>query len=348
MAIVKSVITSEVSHFLGYGYSGSAASAPTGTANLIQNITDRALKDFLMPPPMPGEKVTHIWSWLRTNGTVYLNDPETFSHANDKLDTSGGPVVANGVITFDFKNPGSGAYVPPTWAFSSTDQKTTAVEVSGLGIADGWHIPTALTATTMTLAAANADLDVVATNSGVSFTFHQLFHAAGTGFSSFDGFMTHDLNTNKPHLEVIPWGTMMDMYSAKTISSNRPQYVAYDEGLGKFMFYPPPNSDYVLRYAYLKDTVNSADGTGSEVIPDRYEGVVINAALAIAEGYADHPNNGTFARLYAQQVQSAVAQDRTVSRIEYFGYNGDNSDHRIDLPKYRNPNNNVTFNSTLY
>jgi hypothetical protein len=343
MAVAKTVITSEVSHFLGYGYEGAASGAPSGTVSLIQNITDRALKDFLMPPPMPGEKVSHIWSWLRTNGAVYLNDPYTASHANSKLDASSGPVVVNGTITFNFT--GGGAV--PTWAFNSTDQKTTVVEVSGLGIADGWHIPAALTATTLTLAAANADLDVSAKTTGVSFTFHQVFHDAGSSFSSFDGFMTHDLNTNKPHLEVIPWNTMMDMYSAKTISSNRPQYVAYDEKLGKFMFYPPPNSDYILRYAYLKDTAHS-DGTGSEVIPDRYEGVVINAALAIAEGYADHPNNGTFSRLYAQQLQSAVAQDRTVSRVEYFGYNGDNSDHRIDLPKYRNPNNNVTYKSTLY
>jgi len=193
----------------------------------------------------------------------------------------------------------------------------------------------------MTLAAANADLDVAAKTTGVSFTFYQVFHDAGASFSSFDGFMTHDLNINKPHLEVIPWNTMMDMYSTKTISSNRPQYVAYDEKLGKFMFYPPPNSDYVLRYAYMKDLA-------VDVIPDRFEGIVINGALAIAEGYADTPNSGHFTRLYGQQMQSAIAQDRTISRVEYYGYNGDRSDGQTPFPKYRDPNNNVTFNNTLY
>tara|TARA_R100001082_G_scaffold110915_2_gene92390 strand:+ start:8009 stop:9040 length:1032 start_codon:yes stop_codon:yes gene_type:complete len=343
MAVTAGVLISEVSHFLGYGYASDASGAPTGTGNLITNIADRALKDFLMPPPMPGERVSHIWSWLRSNSAAYLNDPYTASHANSKLDASSGPVVANGTITFNFT--GGGAV--PTWAFSGSDQKTTVVEVSGLGIADGWHIPSALTATTMTLAASNADLDVSAKTTGVSFTFYQVFHDAATHFSGFDGPMVHDLNTSKPHIEVIPWNTMMNMYSAKTISPNRPQYVSYDEKLSKFMFYPPPDADYVLRYGYLND-ITHTDGDGSEVIPDRYEGIVINAALAIAEGYADHPNNGTFARLYAQQLQSAVAQDRTVSRIEYFGYNGDSSDKRLDFPKYRDPNNNVTYNSTLY
>jgi len=335
MAVSATVLANEVSHSLGYGY--ATLNLPTGTISLITNIADRAAKDFLLPPPMPGEKVGHIWSWLRSNSTVYLNDPYTASHANSRLNSSSGPVVTNGIIYFNF----DGGAVP-AWAFDSdTDHKTTVVKVSGLGIADGWHIPTTLSAAAITLAAANADLDVAATNSGVAFTFYQVFHASGTNFSGFDGYMTHDLNTSKPHLEVIPWSTMMNMYSSKTISPGRPQYVSYDESLTKFMFFPPPDADYVLRYDYMKDLA-------VDVIPDRFEGIVINSALAIAEGYADTPNSGHFTRLYAQQVQSAVAQDRTISRIEYFGYNGDSSDSQTPFPKYRDPDNNVTFKNTLY
>lgn len=342
MAISLTTIESEVAYFLGYGYSAGAGGS---TGSFLDNIADRALRQFVLPSPIDGESAAHKWSWLNGSGIVVLAAPVTLSTAGDQIhnDPSGQdtPSVSAGVVTFGL-DAGSGG-VLPTFAFSSsTDNKTVMVNIAGMGAADGWHIPTALTSTTMTLADTSINIaETAVTNydaandlvSGISFTFYQIMHASESDFGSVDGSMYHDSNQGYNSLPVINIGAMRDLYAATPVTSSVPEYVAYDDALNRFLFFPPPDKAYVLRYNYNK-TSNSAESSLDDLIPAKYEGVVINGALALAENYADTPNAGRFLKLYSSQLKSAIMEDRANHRSEYFGVNRDNSD-RIEEQGYR-------------
>ena len=331
MAVSATTVESEVAYFLGYGYASNAGGS---TGDFLNNIADRAIKDFLIPTPMQGELAAHRWSWLSDSGVIVLNDPETFSHtaaAGNKLNETTGsevcPQVTSGVVNFGLETLANF----PQWVFThdgtgdgsaGADQVTTMVKVSGLGAADGYHIPTSFSYNTdekfrMTLA--DTSITVAETGTGVSFTFYHVMHAAGTSFGSVDGFMTHQVNTGHNHVEVINIGALRDLYAGQPVLSDTPQYVAYDDSKDRFLFYPLPDTNYTMRYKYTRDSATTT-------IPDKYEGVVINGALAIAENYSDSPNAGRFLKLYQGQLKAAILEDRAAHRTEYFGVNTDRSD----------------------
>jgi len=342
MSITLTTIESEVAYFLGYGYSSGAGGS---TGDFLNNIADRALRQFVLPSPIEGESSAHKWSWLSGSGIVVLAAPVTLSTAGGQLhdapSSSDTPKVVSGVVTFGLDASSGG--VLPTFAYSSsTDHKTVMVEISGMGAADGWHIPTALTATTMTLADTSINVAETAVSkydavsglvSNISFTFYQIMHASEDDFGSVDGSMYHDSNQGYNSLPITNIGAMRDLYAATPITPTVPEYVAYDDALGRFLFFPPPDKAYVLRYNYNK-TNSSAESSLASLIPAKYEGVVINGALALAENYADTPNAGRFLKLYSSQLKSAIMEDRANHRSEYFGVNRDNSD-RIEEQGYR-------------
>ena len=327
--VSASTVESEVAYFLGYGYSSSASGS---TGDFLSNIADRALKDFLIPTPMQGELAAHRWSWLSDSGVIVLNDPETFSHTgaslkNDLSETCS--QVTNGVVTLGLGTPANF----PQWVHTHTggngsggaDQVTAMVKISGLGAADGYHIPTSVNATGssgFSITLADTSIAVPETASGVSFTFYHVMHAAGTSFGGVDGYMTHQVNTGHNHVEVINIGALRDLYAAQSVSSDTPEYVAYDDSKDRFLFYPLPDKNYTMRYKYTKESATTS-------IPSKYEGVVINGALALAENYSDSPNAGRFLKVYQGQLKAAILEDRAAHRTEYFGVNNDRSDRMM-------------------
>lgn len=316
MAITVTTIEKEVAFFLGYGY---VTNASGNIGDFLDNIVDRAIRQFVIPPPMEGSTSAHKWSWLTASTNVVLNEPYTASHATSTLATSTHPSCTDGVINFGFTGSGE----VPSWAFSSTDKKRLMLNVSGLGDADGWHIPTALTATTATLP--DTTITVGAAASGVSFGFYQAFHDVPADFGATDGSMHHDLDKGYSNIPIISIGAMRDLYASKPITSYVPDYAAFDYELSKFMFYPPPNAQYVLRYNYTRSSSQAA-GALHPLIPAKYEGVVINGALALAENYADTPNDGRFLQMYTAQLKASVLEDRANLRENFFGVNRDQSD----------------------
>ena len=79
MAITATTVESEVAYFLGYGYTAGA----TGhVRSFVENIVDRAMRQFVMPSPIDGESSAHKWSWLTGTDVLVLNDPVTFSHSS--------------------------------------------------------------------------------------------------------------------------------------------------------------------------------------------------------------------------------------------------------------------------
>ncbi len=327
MTVDKDDVEKEIAYYLGYGHAAPGGSTGAFTLSLAQ----RAIDNFLIPTPLQGDSSSHRWSWLSETGVVVLNDPETFSHAASTLfdndpTSEDAPSVTNGVVTLGLTTPTNF----PQWAHTHTggngsggaDQVTAMVKISGLGAADGYHIPTSVNATGssgFSVTLADTSITVAETGTGVSFTFYHVMHAAGSGFGGVDGFMTHQVNSGYNHVEVINLGALRDLYAGEPVLLDTPEYVAYDDTKDRFLFFPLPDKNYTMRYKYNKDTATNG-------IPDKYEGIVINGALALAENYADSPNQGRFQKMYESQLKAAVLDDRAMHRTEYFGVNTDRSD----------------------
>ncbi|QDP65053.1 MAG: hypothetical protein GOVbin1630_10 [Prokaryotic dsDNA virus sp.] len=344
MAITVANIEKEVSYFLGYGYNTSA-SGSAGT--FLESIVTRAIRQFVLPSPIDGESSAHKWSWLTGTSALVLHEPVTFSqsaaagfllHTNISADNC--PQVNSGVVRLGCDSSTVAGNFP-SWAHTGNggaDQVGVIVQISGIGSgADGWHIPTGITNdgttdflieipdTSITIAEADVTNVASGVQSGVSFTFYNVMRAATTTFGAIDGPMYHDLSKGYNNLPMINIGAMRDLYAAKPIVSSVPEYVAYDDDKDRFLFYPPPDANYTLRYNYTK----SSSLAGSELaslIPEKYEGVVMNAALALAENYAESQNDGRFLQIYTSQLKAAIMEDRANHRSEYFGVNRDNSD----------------------
>ena len=276
---------------------------------------------------------------MTSTGVLPINAPVTFSHtsaAGYKLNETTGseicPQVTAGVVNFGLETLANF----PQWVFTHSsgdgsagaDQVAAMVKISGLGDADGYHIPTSYSYQGTDKFRANladTSINVAEVGTGVSFTFYNVMKAADATFGAIDGSMKHDFNKGYSDIPVINIGAMRDLYAAKPITSTVPEYVAYDDDKDRFLFYPPPDDSYVLRYNYTKSS-SQAHATMLGLIPDKYEGILINAALALAEVYADTPNKGQFLQMYTSQLKSAILEDRANHRSEYFGSNRDNSD----------------------
>lgn len=346
MAITIATVESEVSYFLGYGYS-STGQGSSSTQSFLDNTVTRAIRQFVLPQPVQGETSAHKWSWLIGTDVLVLRDPVTFSqsaaagfllHTNISADNC--PQVNSGVVRLGCDNSTVAGNFPD-WSHGGhggSDQVGAIVKISGIGSGvDGWHIPTGIanesttdfliTIPNTSITIAEADVTNVASGvqSGVSFTFYNVMKAADTTFGAIDGPMYHDLSKGYNNIPMINIGAMRDLYAAKPIVTYVPEYVAYDDDKDRFLFYPPPDTTYTLRYNYAKSGSQSASNLAA-LIPAKYEGIIVNGALALAENYAESQNEGRFLQMYTSQLKSAIMEDRANHRSEYFGVNRDNSD----------------------
>jgi hypothetical protein len=351
MGVTVATIEKEVAFFLGYGYTATASGQH---GDFLNNIAYRAMQQFVIPPVLPGENSAHKWSWLKSTGIIALQAPVTYSqaaaadfliHSNIAADDC--PQVANGVVRLGLDTSAIAAAFPD-WIHTGdggSDQVGAVVEVAGMGTgADGYHIPTAVanvgtTDFTFTLAdtavnIAESEVTTVTSGvqSGVSFTFYNGMAPGGTSFGAVDGTMTYNLNSGIASAQVVNIEALRDLFANKPVRSGPPEYAAWDEALARFLFYPLPDKAYTLRYKYTKDVNLNATGTGGaddldELIPQKYEGTVVNGALALAELYApEAPSRGRFQEVFSAQLRAAVFEDRANHRVEYFGKNNDRSD----------------------
>ncbi len=349
MAVNVETIEKEVAFFLGYGYTIEASGQH---GSFLNNIAYRAMQQFVIPPIIQGESSAHKWSWLSDTQVLVLNEPVTFSqssaagfllHTNVSADVC--PHVTSGVIRLGCDSTTVASNFPSWSNTGSADQVGAMVEVSGIGAgADGWHIPTEVTNvsntdftvtipdTSVTIAEADVTNVSSGVQSGVSFTIYNVMLAADINFGSVDGNMIHDINSGYPNVQVINIGALRDLYAAKPITTGPPEYVAWDETVDRFLFYPAPDKSYTLRFKYTKDVNMAASGTDdvidlNELIPAKFEGTVINSALALAELYTpESPSRGRFQEVFASQLKAAVYEDRANHRVEHFGTNTDRSD----------------------
>jgi len=341
MGVSDTNIKSQISYFLGYGFTD----APGGDlTNLVANIYAQALDVFTQaiqsPLGKPWQDQPHRWSWLRGTTSVVIDEPVTFSQdgaAGFKLhsNVSGEqcPAIANGVLTLGLDS---------TTEFNKINSGTLAwiknnrciIKISGIGSdVDGYHTPTAVTMaspdvtvtlkdTSLTVAEADVTTVTGGVQSGVSFTFYNVFADVPTDTNErVNGYMTHQANSGEENVDVINIGALRDMYAREPIFSDAPRFVAYDPTKTEFQFYPLPDKKYVLDYEYQSTSIQTSN------IDPKYEGVILLGAMAIAENFTEGPSTGEFRKQYENALKTAILEDRyNFDRETYYGVNEDRSE----------------------
>lgn len=338
MGVSAANIKSQVSYFLGYGFTADPGGDLT---SLVDNIYDQALDVFTQaiqsPLGKPWQDQPHRWSWLRGTESVVIDEPVTFSQdgaAGFKLhsNVSGEqcPAIANGVLTLGLDS---------TTEFNKINSGTLAwiknnrciIKISGIGSdVDGYHTPTAVTMaspdvtvtlkdTSLTVAEADVTNVTGGVQSGVSFTFYNAYVSATN--TRVNGYMTHQANSGEENVDVINIGALRDMYAREPIFSDAPRFVAYDPTRTEFQFYPLPDKKYVLDYEYQSTSIQTSN------IDAKYEGVILLGAMAIAENFTEGPSTGEFRKQYENALKTAILEDRyNFDRETYYGVNEDRSE----------------------
>lgn len=308
----------QAGYYLGYGRDNTAWSAAQA-AHLV-DVVKRCKRQVEAPPPLPGRRLGHEWSWLRPSRTLSLNAPYT----------TGTVAVTEGDATVTLT---SGTF--PTWA---ADGKISVSGASPIGVStrtDGTHL----------------EMDVVWPDATATLQTYEVFQDDYTlpdNVQRIEGPLTYAPGAGRCEVDLVPEAAIRlrrqngtYMTGPPRLAATRPTTTAFTGQRAEIMLYPAPDDDYILTYTYvIIPDAFSADADyplGGMFCSELY----IESALAIAE--ADHPLAGqpidTHRVRFFERLAAAVAVDGRYSSPSVLGYNGDRSDSiGYRLPRYESDN----------
>lgn len=303
-----------VGRYLGYGADsanwGSASSADT-QAYVIEKIIQAGVRQFLFPPPLPGERQAHAWGFLRV--PLILTTQAPYS--------TGTITVVNGVVTLSV----AGTF--PAWAASGV------IVVNG----SAYTVNTRDGDNQVTLDDLTVDVDA-----GTTYELNQRDYDLDDDFGFFEGALTYEPNIY-PYVNVAITGvgTIRRLRQSGSPTSGRPVQVAIQhkkltdattEGQRKeIMFWPTPDAAYRLTGTYipLPDKISSTSIFTYGGM--QHTECIRESCLAIAERNEGAGQTGGVAGLHWQAFMIALAASISVdrqARPQNLGYNGDASDLR--------------------
>lgn len=293
-----------IGRFLGYDR------APASwTADQIQDVADiirSGLSRVLTPPPLPGERYGHEWSFMRPKTTMTLSAPYS----------TGTVTVASGVVTL-----ASGT--APSWTAGAQ------MAVSGanytVSTRDG-DTQWTLTDTTVTVAA------------GTSYELSRTTYDLPTDFAMFEGELTYDPGTNVGYVPIhqrsegevraalanLVWTARPEIFAI------RPKALSASTGTRyEIQFYPASDAAYVLQYRYR---VNPDTLSGSNQYPfggPPMHEVYLESCLSAAEAHLND-EEAVHSKRFWPALAAAVSYDRRNASPPNLGYNRDRSDRPIE------------------
>lgn len=314
LSIQYSDLREEIAFFLGYGR--SSANWTTDQSSTITSVLKSGLRQFYNPPRLPSDASAHQWNFMYPVTTITLGT------------TTG---TMSGTAT-------------------TTLTATTAVFESRMGNPDS-DFPTTVTFTTSgtayTISSVTSTSEVVLTAtaaaeaSGDTFTIgSQRDYDLPDNFGAIHGELTFSSSNNYASIPQIGEGQIRDLRRGATITSFpthcaiRPKSTDGSNGQRfEIMFYPSPDSAYVLSYAYtpLTDVLSSTYTYpyGGEIHGE----TILCSCLAVAEQRLDD-RKGEKWNDFQQKLQTSIDLDRKNWTPETLGYNGNNAEGFIT--DYRN------------
>jgi hypothetical protein len=320
LGITYGDIRREIGRFLGYGRDPAVWALDANKAADVEDIIKSGARRAYMPPPLPGEKYAHEWSFLKPVSTLTVNAPYN----------TGTITIAAGVVTM------TPPALEPAAAFPSWAADVTLYTNGG-----AYTVNTRDGNTQLTLD------DTSATSNGNSWTYTLQYPSCydlPTNFAMFDGPMTFSPD------ETILYGPirMVSEYEvrsrlAENSVAGRPEIYAYRIKTPSYttgtryevLFYPTPDDGYTLYYRYkinpLAIDVTNELPLGGDVHGELF----LESCLSSAEKTMND-GEGVHTKRFWECLAASVSHDRRVSSPDNIGcytYRDDLSDfdyHSLD------------------
>jgi len=302
LSLTRTQLRQEVGHDLGY--SRTVADWSTSEVADIDTIVNRGMRQFYFPPIVPGESQSHEWRFMRPITT--LTTIATYS--------TGTVTVATGTCTLAV-----GTW--PTWAYTHGKLLIDSVEYTISVRVDG------------------SELTVVGDDvaAGTSYSLeHDGNYDMDDNYGGIEGNLTFASGEGSYPPIVIVGETAIRKLRQQDDNSARPQFAAVRPKLPtgttgqrfEMMLYPRPNSAYVLTYKMmildnaLTETTNEYHLGGM-----MHSETMLSSCLAIAEMQVENRKAERW-DIFMNNLATSISNDKKSSGIDYFGYNGDDSDDR--------------------
>ena len=333
LALTHDDIKTEVAHTLGI----------TTGDSVLPRIISRGLRQFYTPEPLPGERVSHRWSFLKTEETLTTHAATTTATITIPSDNTDRVNITTGSLL-----------------------TTDALSISHLSLVNSGtttkHLVSSVTnSTTLDLTEAPGF-----TGSGISCTVHYngtyalpATFAGIEGTIAYDSFFGTDPQRSDMTIEVTDITRLRDKFQYLDDRDDKPLAAAvFTTGATgtagtshRIQIYPIPDAAYRLRYVQINEPSAVASGQ-TPLGGDLHGETILASCLAIAE-HKIFPNSPhRYRDQYINRLRASVELDRQAYTTENLGYNGDPSDHKFTDANFkrilRRPDVSVTVNGTQY
>lgn len=306
-------------------YSGLASEKKTE----VDAIVARGIRQFLVPPPLPGERTSHRWSFLVRPATLTLNaqsaPTDTVTVVSGVGTMSGGTLatwIASGVVQFD----GAGPH---------------------------YHVASRDSSTQFTLEDTS-----VSKSAGTTVVFRQSIADLPDDFGGIATPMTVGIGTGNRELRQVNEAFLRTVQQGDGANSGAPLMFAVRPRTWpssttastrwEAMFWPFPDSATVLDYVYTTDVNYPTGATYYPVGGLSHSETILASCLAIAEDYDNSraPRYAGNGGLFMQRLMASVLRDRA-NNVGLVGYNTD-GDARMGRWSPRPRGGSVTYNGQTY
>ena len=312
LTLTRADLANEVGRALGYGRSGLSG-------DLLEDVTvcvERGLRQFYTPEPLPGERMSHRWSFLRT-----VESLDTIVASESGTATTFGSVLNSVSIDLSTEDAESISHVSVTRSNGAiTKHLVTGVNNSG---------------NTITVSAAFGYAE------SVSFTVHYNgTYALPSAFAGIDGPMTYDTfygtdpNVADQTIEITSEAKLRDMFQYLEDRDDKPRVAAiFQTGAtgtagssARIAFYPIPDAVYRLKYTQINEPSNITSDSHVPLGGTLHSETILASCLAIAEQFFIPQSPHGYQQSYLRRLAASIELDRTANRSETLGYNADPSE----------------------
>ncbi len=297
-----SMLRREIGRFLGYGRDPTAWAAGSDEYVDVEDALKSGIRRVVTPPPIPGEKYGHEWSFLRPVATLTTTTPYS----------TGTVTIADGVVTLD-----SGTF--PSWAAQG------AITISS----GTYSVASRDSNTQVTLTDTTLDADA-----GSTYSLGRTVYDLPDDFAMLDGEMVYATGSSVLRQTVERVSEKQVLSELTTwVTASYPRWCAVrpktidmtDHTLYEMVLCPTPDSAYTFYYHYRVaipslDTSNTTPPGG-----DAHGELYLEACLAAAEQKL-HDTQGLHSARFMECLIASVSHDRRVSCPDTLGPNRDYSD----------------------
>jgi len=328
LSVTYAELKIEVGVFLGFERDSQVWSNDE-TAD-VEAIIKRGLRQFYAPPPITGQDVPHIWSFLKPVTTliiwpdVAVNAAVTVTGVHD----AGVTTITATSASFYASMAKKSIVITDTGAFTITEYvSSTVIKVSG--------------------DATCSDKTFSIASEG-SFTLPD-------NFGTIEGGFTFDKDDDRYTQIKVTSESNIRSFRQRDYGPAVPKWAAIrplaSDGSGgqryEVVFERDPDSVYNLWYQYSVLSEMVSDSNPYPLGGASHSETILESCLSIAEQRMED-NEGLHYKKFLERLAASIQYDRRASNVEVLGYNADNSDGQRTVKANRMGGNVVTYEGVEY